>query len=72
MFGCPSESTLVHVSRSDVKAKVPLCSLVTIKPVSVSILKARDTVLMVGNVTGVTCLKDISSHSPSCSWSLKD
>lgn len=63
MFGCPSESTLVHVSRSDVKAKVPLCSLVTIKPVSVSILKARNTMLMVGNVTGLTYFKDISSCS---------
>lgn len=63
MFGCPSESTLVHVSRSDVKAKVPLYSLVTIKPVSVSILKARNTMLMVGNVTGVTYFKDIISCS---------
>lgn len=72
MFGCPSESTLVHVSRSDVKAKVPLCSLVTIKPVSVSTLKARNTMLMVGNVTGLTCFKDISSCSLSCSLSLKD
>lgn len=60
MFGCPSESTLVHVSRSDVKAKVPLC---TIKPVSVSILEARNTMLMVGNVTGLTCFKDISPCS---------
>jgi len=54
MFGCPSESTLVHVSRSDVKAKVPLCGLVTVRPVSVSILTARNTMLLVGNVTGFT------------------
>lgn len=63
MFGCPSESTLVHVSRSDVKAKVPLRSLVAIKPVSVSILKARNTMLVVGNVTGFTCFKGIGSCS---------
>lgn len=63
MFGCPSESTVVHVSRSDVKAKVPLHSLVAIKPVSVSILKARSTMLVVGNVTGFTCFKGISSCS---------
>lgn len=61
MFGCPSESTLVHVSRSDVKAKVPLRSLVTIRAVSVSILEARSTVLRVANVTAVTCFKDRSS-----------
>lgn len=73
MFGCPSESTLVHVSRSDVKAKVPPRSLVTIKPVSVSILKARSTMLMVGNVTGLTYFqRQQLLQSFACSLSLKD